>query len=146
MRAVNEAWAVLGDPLRRLQYDQIRTRTTTAAERVRRSGVPDPNYDPYDDIDDERSFEDLRDDFGDDFADGHGARVTVALPGWLALIPVGLFAASIVLFFLGAVFGSTPILALSMMIVVISALMFVAAPFLALLLSRSAGRSDRGEG
>jgi len=142
MRAINEAWAVLGDPLRRLQYDQIRTRTTASTERTRRSGVPDPNYDPYDDIDDERPYDDLDDDLDDDYR----GRVTVALPGWLAVIPVGLFAASIILFFLGAVFSSSPIIALSLMTVVISALMFVAAPFMALLVSRSPGRSDRDEG
>lgn len=147
MRAVNQAWATLGDPTGRLRYDEARSQPRSGAPNPRRSPVPDPAY-PFeesDELDDTDRWADL----SDDFEYGHRGLITVGLPGWLAIIPVGLFVVSVVILFLGVLFGSGPILALALMTFTISALLFLSAPFIALLLSRGAGRRgghDVGEG
>ncbi|MDP1821212.1 MAG: DnaJ domain-containing protein [Acidimicrobiales bacterium] len=143
MRAVNEAWAVLGDPGRRQQYDEARSGGPALAP-PRRSPVPDPNYDPFDDLD-PSEYEDH--DFG---VGEHGVPrvpVNISLPGWLALIPVALFCASVGLLFLAVLVGSAAVFAVALMTFVLSTLLFLSAPFVALLVSRSASRRrDDGRG
>jgi hypothetical protein len=122
MRAINEAWATLGDPVRRARYD--RSLHLGAAPAT----VPS------------RPAEDLRDGWGavDDLDDRpvHGA---VRLPRWLSLLPVGLFAASVALFVVGLVLASEPVIALAGMAFALSCLFFLAAPFIALFASRRPG-------
>lgn len=124
MRAINEAWGTLGDPLRRARYD----RSLRAAE-------PSSAHD----VGDARAAADDRLDLSDDVL-----RPTVRLPGWLSVLPVGLFAASAVAFVVGIVLGATQVLAFALMSFALSCLLFLASPFIALFASRRA--SDRGHG
>jgi hypothetical protein len=147
MRTINEAWAVLGDPGRRASYDLV---LRQPAEPPRPAGprpddrwAADPRYDPTDDLTAEElrawrlGFEpaDLR-----DLADDRPIGGTVVLPRWAALLPPGMFAGSIVLFCLGVVMNAAPVVALSFAVLLLSIMAFLAAPFVALLLSRGGGR------
>lgn len=131
MRDINAAWATLGDAGRRAQYDRAlaeaagggRAGPTWSSEGSAATAWPAPSA--RDDLDDDRPL--------------HG---TVRLPGWLSLIPVGLFVGSIVLFVGGLVFASAPLFGLALMSLVLSTLLFLAAPFIALLVARTGGRHD----
>lgn len=129
MQALNEAWAVLGDPAHRTRYDR--------SLRSLRSGraVPDP---PAARVrtDEEELLVDLADDRP------IGGRVV--LPGWLSLLPPATFAAAVGLCVGGALFGSAPMLAVSVVAFVVSCALFLAAPFVALLGSRRATAASRG--
>lgn len=124
MRAINEAWATLRDPVRRARYD----RGLLATARP-----PGP----------EESVADQAADDDDDDDDDSPVRVTVRLPGWISLIPVGLFGLAVTSFVLGVVMVSTPLLTLALMALVLSVLFFLAAPFIALFAART---GDRGRG
>lgn len=126
MRAINDAWATLGDPARRASYDRSLRDASDGATAAR--AVPDPGDDPWD-LDD------------DDIDDGEQpVRVTVRLPGWVSLIPVGLFAASVATFVVGLIMVSKPLLGMSLMMLVLSVVFFLAAPFIALFASRTGGQ------
>ena len=151
MRDINEAWAVLGDPAARARYDLALRRPEpppgprVAPPRNRDPWGADPRYDPSDDLSAEElrawrlGFEptDLR-DLDDDRPIGR----TVVLPRWAALLPPGVFVASVLCFCLGVVMNAAPVVALSFAMLLLSVMFFLAAPFVALLLSR--GGSDRG--
>lgn len=124
MRAINEAWGTLGDPLRRARYDSsLRAREPSSAHVVRDTGtVADDGIDLSDDV----------------------LRATVRLPGWLSLLPVGLFAASAVAFVVGVVLGATQVLAFALMSFALSCLLFLASPFIALFASRRASGHEGG--
>jgi hypothetical protein len=122
MRELNEAWARVGDPIRRARYD------------ASLGGAPRPHVSPWtttpaDEADDEHL--DL---------DGRPFGATVALPRWLALLPVGLFALSVLVFVVGVLAGLPAILGLAVMLFASSALLFLAAPFLTLYASRRPNR------
>ena len=124
MQAINEAWDTLGDPVRRADYDrQIGTTKTRQRE-------PMPPVDDVDEVD----------DLHRDLADDEPLRITVALPGWLSLVPVAAFALAVVTFSLGLVLSSEPLLGLALVSFVLSCLFFLAAPFLALFASRRPNR------
>jgi hypothetical protein len=124
MRAVNEAWTVLGDPGRRASYDRsLRPAVSAppaapAAERVR--------------TDDEELLADLADDTP------LGGRIV--LPRWLSLLPVAVFAVSVSTFVMGVMFSAAPALAVGFALFVLSCALFLAAPFVALLSSRRGNR------
>jgi hypothetical protein len=121
MRAVNAAWAVLGDPIRRRQYDAERGVRPPPVE-------PPPAGVPEDDWDDDRPV-----------------RVTIALPRAVTMLPAGLFGAAVVTAIGGIVLRLPALLGLALMCFVLSVLFLVAAPFLALYASRrttGAGRDD----
>lgn len=136
MQAVNQAWATLGDPARRAAYDQAlglrRTAAAPPAPGPRRGYEPDPRYDPTDDID-----ADLRADLADDRPLGPH----VVLPRWMKMLPIGTFALSIPVAVVSTVLASEPGLALAFMLMLLSGVFFLAAPFMALLASHR--RSDR---
>jgi DnaJ-class molecular chaperone len=164
MQAINEAWSVLGDPQRRARYDLVLSAATAPGRSApaaggqnhtgpRRGYEPDPAYDPYDDIDPD--LDDAFYDVGyagryDDETRGYdpahpgragarsgsSVRATVTLPRWLRLLPMGTFASSIAVFVVAVVFASEPLLALALMTFFLACLFFLAAPFMALLLSR----------
>jgi hypothetical protein len=146
MREINEAWAVLGDPGRRATYDLSLREPPAAAPRSQPTepardpwGV-DPRYDPTDDLTDAElrawtlgiDLDDPRGDLGNDRPLGR----TVVLPRWAALFPPGVLVAGIGLFFLGVVLDLAAIVALSFVLLLLAILFFVAAPFVALLISR----------
>jgi hypothetical protein len=122
MRAVNEAWTVLGDPTSRARYDRsvggAPTPRPPAAARVR--------------TDDEELLADLADDTP------LGNRIV--LPRWLSLVPVAVFGASVATFAAGVMFSSAAALAAGLALFALSCALFLAAPFVALLSSRRANR------
>lgn len=117
MRAINEAWATLGDPVRRARYDRAIGGTANTQHTVW-----------VQDDDDERSADDRDDDAP--------VRITVALPRWMSLLPVAMFAASVAIFIVSVMSASGQLLALAFMTFVLSCLLFLAAPFVALYASR----------
>lgn len=119
MRAVNEAWATLRDPGRRALYDLSLQNGPPMAAAAHPRG-------------EWREADDLLADLADDTP--FGARVV--LPRWLSLLPVGVFAASVVLFCAALMFRSAPAMAVALALFVLSCTMFLAAPFVALLVSR----------
>lgn len=131
MRAVNHAWSVLGDPEQRARYDRslAAPSVATPAPDVARPGPrrgyePDPRYPADERLDD--------DDLDLDLDDGP-VRVTVALPRWLRLLPMATVGAAVLAGFVGTVVASEPLLALGLMLLVLSFLFFVSAPFVALM-------------
>lgn len=139
MQAINLAWATLGDPDRRARYDLSLSAPSVAppapaTPTVRPGYEPDPRY----------PAADLTDDEWDDVSyDDRPVRITVVLPRWLRLLPVGTFGAAVMAFGLGAVLVSEPLLAAALMFLVLSVLFFLSAPFIALLAGhRNAHRED----
>jgi hypothetical protein len=128
MRALNEAWATLGDPVRRARYD----RAIALGDPGPAAANPPPD----------RSWAgpDL-DDLDLDDRPVHGP---VRLPRWLSLLPAGLFATSVVAFVVGLVLSSEAVVALALMAFVLSCLFFLAAPFVALYASRGGTRGHWG--
>lgn len=141
MQAINQAWATLSDPARRAQYDRSlhHLRSGPAAPAApapsgpRRGYEPDPAY-PATDLPEDW------DDWDDVDADEHPVRVTVALPRWLRMLPAATLGASGGAFVVGVILASEPLLALGLMLLVLSVMFFLSAPFIALLASR---RGDR---
>lgn len=119
MRAINDAWAVLSDPLRRSRYD--RSLTSVAAAAPRGPGAPARPTDEDDDLLDDRPI--------------HSG--TVRLPRWLGLVPVALFAIAVGTVVLGLVMSAPTLLGLGMVAFVLSCLFFLAAPFVALFAART---------
>ena len=116
MQAINEAWATLGDPVRRARYDRSLGGTATAQRTV------------WIDDDDEPLVDDREDDTP--------VRITVALPRWMSLMPAATFAASVVVGVLSMTTASGQLLGLAFMLFVLSCVLFLAAPFVALYASR----------
>lgn len=123
MRAVNEAWSVLGDPARRRQYDLERGHRREQPASAW-AGMSDGPAEVPVDLEDDRPL-----------------RVTIAVPRSLTLLPVGLFAAAIATGVLGTFARAPALLALALLFVILSGLLFVASPFVALYASR---RPTRG--
>ena len=121
MRAVNAAWAVLGDPVRRRQYDLDEARRRPPPAPPRPSAAPD--------LDDDEPV-----------------RITIALPRLVTMLPAGLFGAAVVSAIGGAVLRLPAVLGLALMFFVLSVLFLVAAPFLALYASRRATGGGREHG
>ena len=128
MRAVTEAWATLGDPGRRRTYDL----TLGAAPAPSASWVTSA---PGGARDDETDL-DLLDDrpFG-----------SAAPSGWFAVVPVALFAASVLVGVVGLLVALPALLGLAGLLFALSCLAFVAAPLLSLYASRrGTGAGDVG--
>ena len=121
MRALNDAWAILGDPARRASYDRGLGQEAASA----------PTAEP-------RVASDL-DDLLADLQDDTPLGGRVVLPRWLSLVPVTAFAASVGMFLVGLLFSSSGALALSVALFAVSCAMFLCAPFVALLASRRGG-------
>jgi len=118
MQAINEAWATLGDPVRRARYD---LGLGGGASTTARPAGP---------------VSEVLEDDDDDLADDNPVRVTVALPRWLSLLPVATFAASVVIFCFSLMMASGQLLGLAFMTFVLSCVFFLASPFVALFSSR----------
>ena len=124
MRALNDAWATLGDPVRRAHYDlTLQARTT-----------PEPIRD--DESPHRTDAEDLLADLADDTPLGG----QVVLPRWISLLPVAVFALSVGAVAIGMLFVSTAALAGGVALFALSCAMFLVAPFVALLSSRRTNR------
>ena len=122
MRRVNEAWATLGDPERRRAYDA----GLAAAPRP-----PDPPWQPFDDGDDDEPDWRL-------VADEAGTGIKP--PGWLTLAPVLLLVGGGTLLVLGVFIDLVPVTVVGLALLVLSGLLFVAAPVVAVAISSQAER------
>lgn len=127
MRAVNEAWATLGDPVRRARYDQ----SLMAVHQPSTAAAPPDPIEAEDDL--------------VDLYDPRPVRVTVRLPRWLGLLPVALFAAAVGTFVGALLFVSEALLSLAAVELVLSCLFFLASPFIALFAARTGGGADRSQ-
>jgi hypothetical protein len=122
MRAVNDAWAALSDPGRRAQYDRAIGASAPVAEAVQ----PPVRSEE----------EDLLADLADDGPIGG----TVRLPRWMALLPVALFVSSLVVGLLGLFFMASALIAVAVMAFLLSCMLFLVSPFIALYASRRTTR------
>ena len=129
MRALNEAWATLGDPQLRSSYDRSLAPTTPRHATWSRPGPVGPEPEP----------EEVLDDLDDDRPIGG---VVVRLPGWLAMLPPGSMVLAFVTILFGLVFRLPPVAAVGLMLAFLSAALFVLSPLMALAASRS--RTGRG--
>ena len=118
MRAINDAWSTLRDPGRRASYD-LALRVSTAPS----SSAPEPRTSDLDDL-----LADLDDDTP------IGGRIV--LPRWLSLVPVAAFGASLAALFVGVLFRSGPALGAAFGLFTTSCVLFLMAPFVALIASR----------
>jgi curved DNA-binding protein CbpA len=131
MRAVNAAWTVLGDPVRRAAYDrQLAGRRAAPAPP---GAPPGAAWAPDADGDRPLTAEELA-----DLADGRPIGQTMALAGWWAILPPATLVASILLLFVAGYFTSPQLLALSGGMFIMSLGLFVLAPLRAM-----AKRPDR---
>lgn len=127
MRSVNEAWATLGDPGRRMRYDSDLAAAANPGTPDRPAASPSAG--------EAAGTADLEDD--------DPVRVTVRLPRWVSLLPVGLFVGALGTGFAGLLFVSGPLFALALMELLLSCLFFLAAPFIALFAARTSGGSQK---
>ncbi len=123
MRAINEAWSVLGDQDRRRAYGRAHGRSAFGGVDEA-AGRPFEPFDPGDDDVDPLDLPDVPYRQGPG-RDGRLGRVAT-------LAPVTSFGASIGLAALGLVVGSTALLALSAAAFVVACLGFVVLPLVAL--------------
>jgi hypothetical protein len=122
MREINRAWEVLGDPVRRAEYD----RRLGASHPL----VADPEAEPSErDVDLDVDLDDVP------FA----APVVVAPTGWLAVAPVAVFGVSVALFCAGLVMSGPALLVLAVAVFFVASAMFVLSPLVAM----SRGRARR---
>jgi hypothetical protein len=121
MRAINDAWATLRDPERRAAYD-------LSLGPARLISAPGET----------RSVSDL-DDLLADLDDDTPVGGQVVLPRWLSLVPVATFAGSVAMVVAGMLFRSSAALSLAFLLFALSCVMFLMAPFVALLASRRRG-------
>lgn len=127
MQRVNEAWSVLGDRDRRAAYDR-RIGRPPPGEVPRRPWIPVEPDDP-DEVDPR--------DLLDDTPIGGGG----GLPPALQLAPPLLFVGGIIGVLIGAVTAIPGVLALGAVAVAVGALLFLCAPFVAVLRSARSGSS-----
>lgn len=129
MQELNQAWAVLGDASARAAYD--RDRALGADPGVARRAAREPSVPPG------KGWTPRADDDGwmrdfDAWADERDDLAPEAPPstrrGVALLAPVALFAGAGVSLFLGALFGARPLIALAVILLVLSAGLFVLLP------------------
>ncbi len=132
MAAINGAWAVLSDPVRRHNYD---FELGHPEPRPPRPAPPPPEsgWQPlYDDDEDDVDPDDLSDE---------PYAPTARRPSdVLVMTPVLMVLGAVVLFFLSVMSGSTGLRTFSMVLVPVSGVGFVMAPLMVML--RSKGRSE----
>jgi hypothetical protein len=130
MRALNEAWSVLGDDALRRVYDQGLEDHRTEVRRSRPAGTPSPDFVPY--IDDDTDYAALLDEAGP----GNGATV----PRAVQLAPVVLFGVSIFAFSAALVTGLSAVYEVAIISLVLSGLSFLLTPALAVMRSLESER------
>jgi curved DNA-binding protein CbpA len=126
MQRLNDAWRVLGDPGLRARYDQ-------AGRGLR---ADDATGDDHGWSPDDVAFHDLRADLEDDRPIGP----TVVAPRWLAVLPAATFLSSILTFGFGVLVSWSELIGLSVVLLVLTVVLFGVMPFLALAEARRHGR------
>lgn len=126
IRAVNEAWRVLGHPQRRAEYDKALRRSGGPGFRREEAGV----WVPFDDGDDP----DPR-DLVDDRPIGAGGRVGRVL----TIAPMVFLGVAVGLFALGVVVDSPEVLTVSVVVFGLAVVAFLAVPLVALARSARSG-------
>lgn len=124
MRDVNQAWAVLGDPARRRQYDQQRRDEVRATRAARPDNSPHPDFVPFDDED--VDYSELLDD-----TPMRGTEV----PRWLQVLPAGLLLAGLLVVVAGFISMLGELLAFGGFLLLMAVLAFLAAPAVAVVRS-----------
>jgi len=125
MQRINQAWTVLGDPVRRQQYDDRRRVGAADPDTRFRPEPADYTFVPFDDDDTDYAA------LIDDAVEGTG------VPAWMQLFPVGLVLGGIALFILGVMINLSAVLSLGVIGIVLGSLGFLASPALAISRSRS---------
>lgn len=127
MAAINGAWAVLGDPVRRHNYD-FELGHPEAPPRPA-PPAPESGWQPLDDDNDDVDPEDLSDE---------PYAPTARRPSdLLVMTPVLMVISAVGLFFLSIMSGSTGLRTFSMLLVPVSGVGFVMAPLMVMLRSRN---------
>jgi hypothetical protein len=133
MQAVNAAWRVLGDPVRRAAYDRELDGRSAIGARGRHGGTEwAGDTDDYDLTDFDLDLTDLTAEQRADLADGRPIGQTAALVGWWAILPPGMLVASVLLLFIAGYFTSPVLLALSGGSFILAMGLFVLAPLRAM--------------
>ena len=129
MAAINGAWAVLGDPVRRRSYDAGLGHPEAPP---RPAPPPGSDWQPFEYDDDDLDPEDLSDE---------PYEPSVRRPSdHLVMTPVLLILAAIATFFLSIMSGSTGLRTFSILLVPVSGVGFVMAPLFVMLRSKSRSR------
>lgn len=138
MQDLNQAWAVLGDPQRRRVYDDQLRRGTADGAPAARAGTgppPGPAWRPRADdtgwMDDFAAWRDEADALNDD-DDDSAPRRSRATPNRFAVVPVAAFLVAVAAGCVGLVVQSRQLLAAALVLVAVSATLFVVLPMLAM--------------
>lgn len=127
MAAINGAWSVLSDPVRRHNYDFELGRREAPPRPA--PAPPESGWQPLDDDDDDLDPEDLSDE---------PYAPTARRPSdLLVMTPVLMVFGAIGLFFLSIMSGSDALRTFSMVLVPVSGIGFVMAPLMVMLRSRN---------
>jgi hypothetical protein len=134
MRALNVAWAVLGDPVRRAAYDRTLAGGALDTDFAVSAEAP-PTYAPWTTDGDHWPIDPdarLTAEEWADLADGRPIAPTRALQGWWAILPPAMLLAAVGLFVAGIFFTSPPLMAFSTGAFVVAGGLFVLAPLRAM--------------
>lgn len=142
MQHVNEAWAVLGDAAQRERYDlTLQLGAPPRSERGRPNREPDvpagKGWTPR--SDDDGWQQDFRSWAADDDAladDEPGARTDA-----VKLLPLGLFVVGVLIAFLGMAMDERGLMALALVAIAVSAILFVMLPVREMIRGRGRGPS-----
>jgi DnaJ domain len=140
MRALNVAWAVLGDPVRRAAYDRALAGGAPEAEFVAPDAAP-PTYTRWTPDGDHWPIDPdarLTAEEWADLADGRPIAQTRALQGWWAILPPAMLLGAVGLFVAAIFFTAPTLMAFAAGAFIVAAGLFVLAPLRAM--ARRPGR------
>jgi DnaJ domain len=134
MRALNVAWAVLGDPVRRAAYDRALARGSPAPPFVAADATP-PTYTRWPADGDHWPIDPdarLTAEEWADLADGRPIAPTRALEGWWAILPPAMLLLAVGLFVAAILFTAPALIGFAGGAFVMAAGLFVLAPLRAM--------------
>jgi hypothetical protein len=134
MRALNVAWAVLGDPVRRAAYDRALARGGPDAPFVAPDAAP-PTHTTWSTDGDHWPIDPdarLTAEEWADLADGRPIAPTKALEGWWAILPPGMLLLAVGLFMAAIFFTAPALIAFASGAFVMACGLFVLAPLRAM--------------
>jgi DnaJ domain len=134
MRALNVAWAVLGDPVRRAAYDRALARGVPDAPFVASDPAP-RTYTPWSTDGDHWPIDPdarLTAEEWADLADGRPIAPTKALEGWWAILPPAMLLFAVALFVAAIFFTAPTLIAFASGAFIMAGGLFVLAPLRAM--------------